>query len=78
VGAIVKQPIFIWIAEYVRIGPLRATGAVHDTDRAIHPAAKRNPFAAVGALRAAGSSTVGRRDDSASRRSDAIDAEWQC
>jgi hypothetical protein len=73
VGAI-NQPIFIWIAEYVWIGPLRATGAV-PSDHAIHPAAKCNPFAAAGTLRAAGSGTVSRRDDSTNRRSDAIDAE---
>jgi len=77
VGAIANQP-FIWIAEYVWIGPLRATGAVHVTDRAIHPAAKCNPFAAADALRAAGSGTVSRRDDSTNRRSDAIDAERPC
>jgi hypothetical protein len=78
VGAIANQPIFIWIAEYVWIGPQRATGAFHDPDRAIHSAAKCNPFAAAGTLRAAGSSTVGRRDDSTDRRSDAIGAEQPC
>ena len=77
-GAIVNHPIFIWIAEYVWIGTKRATAAVHATDRAIHPAAKCNPLAAAGALRAAGSSTVGRRDDGTPRRSDAIDAGPPC